>query len=115
MIIQVALLLFIVFVVSRIAVRFRAGDMTGREFGIWLVFWLVVATAILIPQQTDVIARMVGVERGADLLVYISVIVLFFVVFKVSVKLEKLDRTLTKIVRDDAIVHHQEPTQTKHE
>jgi hypothetical protein len=102
MIIQVAILIFIIFVLTRVAARFGRGDITGREFGIWLIFWLLVGTATVLPKSTDVVAQAVGVERGADLLVYLSVIVLFFVIFKVLVRLERLDREITKLVRGEA-------------
>ena len=64
--------------------------------------------AALVPKETDVIAQFVGVERGADLLVYLSILVLFFTVFKIIVKLEKIDRDITKIVRETAIKKNEE-------
>jgi len=68
MIIKAAILLFILYVLSRVSVRFRRGDITGREFGVWIIFWLLVAAATLWPQGTDILAQAVGVGRGADLL-----------------------------------------------
>lgn len=106
MIIKFFILLFIFFVLSRTFIRFKTKDITIQEFIIWSIFWSAVAIATLVPQQTDTLARLVGVERGADLLVYISIIVLFFVVFKIVVKLEKIDRDITKIVRQQALNDH---------
>jgi small membrane protein len=103
MIIQVVILIFIVFVISRVLLRFRAGDITSRELIVWLVFWLAVGAAVLLPQRTDVIAQWVGVERGADLMVYLSIIVLFFVLFKILVRMERIERDITKAVRNEAL------------
>ena len=103
MIIKIAILLFVVFVLYRTFLRFQHKDITGRELAVWVILWLMVGGATIYPQQTDVLAQAVGVERGADLLVYISIIVLFFVVFKVIVKLEKIDRDITAVVRHTAI------------
>ena len=103
MIIKTVIILFILFVLWRTFLRFRKEDITGREFFIWLIFWLLVAAATLVPQKTDIIAQWLGVERGADLLVYLSIIVLFFVVFRIVVKLEKIDRDITKVVRKTAL------------
>ena len=103
MIIKIFLLIFILFVLSRIFFRFRAGDITSRELTIWVIFWLLVALAVAVPQQTDTIAQFLGVSRGADLLVYLSILVLFFIVFKIIVKLEKIDKNITKIVRSTAL------------
>jgi len=101
--IKIIIIAFILFILWRTFIRFRRRDITGREFGIWAIFWLMVAIAALIPQQTDVVARSLGVERGADLLVYISIIVLFFIIFRIIVKLEKIDKDVTAVVRDKAL------------
>jgi hypothetical protein len=103
MIIKILILLFIIFVLWRTVLRSKAGDITYREFIIWFVFWLLVATATVVPKKIDILAQLIGVERGADLLVYLSIIVLFFIVFKIIVKLEKIDRNITKIVRQTAL------------
>ncbi len=103
MIIKLVITVFIIFVVSRISLRFKKNDITLREFLIWLLFWVLVAAATWVPKKTDVIAQFLGVERGADLLVYVSIIVLFFIVFKLLTKIEKIDRDVTKIVREIAL------------
>jgi len=96
-------LLFVVFVVLRAAYRYFKKEIRGRELIVWLIFWAAVGMAILTPQTIDPLAQRVGVERGADLLLYISVLVLFYVVFKIMVKLENIDRQITKIVRQVAL------------
>lgn len=107
MIIQIIIIIFILFVLSRVIYRFKRGEITSRELVIWLVFWLLVAGAVVMPKKTDVISQWLGVERGADLLVYLSIIVLFFIVFKIIVKLEKIDKDITKIVRETALKRKQ--------
>lgn len=103
MIIKVVIIAFVVFVLYRTFLRFKQRDITGRELSIWTVFWLLVAGATLAPQQTDLVAKVVGVGRGADLLVYLSIIALFFLVFRIIVKLEKIDKDVTEVVRNTAI------------
>ena len=103
MIIKAIIILFIFFVLWRTVLRFKKGDITSRELTIWTIFWLFVAGATLVPKQTDIIAQWLGVERGADLLVYSSIITLFFIVFRIIVKLEKIDRDITKVVREKAL------------
>lgn len=103
MIIQIALFIFILYVCSRIIIRYRSSDVTGRELTLWLVFWFLVALAVVFPHKTDRLAQFVGVERGADLLVYISIIALFFIGFKIIVRLEKIDRAITTVVRRTAL------------
>jgi hypothetical protein len=103
MMIKIILISFIVFVIWRTGVRYQKNDITGREFLVWLVFWGAAAVATLVPKKTDIIAQWLGVSRGADLLVYLSIAVLFFLVFKIIVKLERIEREITKLVRDKAL------------
>ena len=111
MIIKIFIILFILFVLSRIILRFKQGDITSRELVIWLVFWCLVAVVVITPKQTDVIAQFLGVGRGADLLFYLSILVLFFIVFKIIVKLEKIDRDITKVVCEIALEQENKKTQ----
>ena len=101
--IKAIIILFILFVLWRTILRFRQGDITFRELIIWVIFWFLVSVAALVPKKTDVVAQWLGVERGVDLLIYISIVVLFFIVFKIIVKLEKIDRDITQIVRTTAL------------
>ncbi len=54
-------------------------------------------------RKTDLIASFFGVEKGADLAIYISILLLFYLMFKVLVKVEELDKNITKIVREIAL------------
>ena len=103
MIIKVIIIAFVAFVLWRTFIRFRKSEITIQEVVIWSVFWLLVVGVTLVPQQTDTISQYLGVERGADLLVYLSVITLFFLVFRIIVKLEKIDKDITKVVRNTAL------------
>lgn len=103
MFIKVLILAFIAFALWRTALKYRQSEITGRELSIWAVFWLLVGLAALAPKKTDIIAQWLGVARGADLLVYLSIIALFFLVFRIIVKLEKMDRDITKVVRKNAL------------
>lgn len=100
MLIQIIILVFILFVLSRTILRFKKGDITLKELIGWFLFWLIVMAAVIWPKNTDVLAKLVGVSRGADLLVYLSIVVIFFVIFKIIVKLQKIDKEITKIVRE---------------
>ena len=105
MIIKSVIILFIIFVLWRTFIRFKQRDITSRELIIWAIFWSLVAVATIVPKKTDTFAQWLGVERGADLLVYISIIVLFFMVFKIIVKLEKIDRDITGVVRNVSLAN----------
>jgi len=103
MYIKFIIIAFAVFALSRAFIRYKNEEIRFREFFIWGVFWLLVVSASLYPKTTDIIAKYLGVERGADLFVYLSIIILYFIVFKVLLHLKKIDREITDVVRKIAL------------
>ena len=103
MIIEIILVLFIIFVLIRAALRFRKKEISARELIIWIVFWILVGVAAVLPQTTNFLADKVGVGRGLDLVLVIGVVVLFYLIFRVLVKIRYLDKTITEVTRKTAI------------
>lgn len=83
--------------------KFKKGELSLKEFILWAVLWLIIIIATISPKTTDIAANFLGVGRGYDLSVYISIIVLFYLMFRIMVKIDKMDRNITKIVREVAI------------
>jgi small membrane protein len=75
-------------------------------FHIVTVFLLLVsgAVAVITPQTTDHVAQFVGVERGADLIVYLSIVAIFFVLIHYYTKFTELQRNVTHLAREIAIL-----------
>ena len=72
-------------------------------FGFWAFFWVIASVVTLLPQTTTVAARLVGVGRGADFVLYLSVIALFYLIFRLFVKIEDLELEITRLVRKLAL------------
>ncbi|MCK5460309.1 DUF2304 family protein [Candidatus Parcubacteria bacterium] len=103
MLIQFIIILFSLFAISRLRSKLKAKEIDVKEFYLWLPFWAVTIIATVWFRKTDIIAKFFGVEKGADLAVYISIIVLFYLLFKLIVKIKKIERDITKITRELAI------------
>ena len=101
--IQILFLLVICIVIGKLIVRFKKNDIKVLEFVLWLLFWLIAFIIILLPQTTSFLARVLGIGRGADLVIYISLIILFYIAFRISVRLEKIERNIAKIIRKIAL------------
>lgn len=69
----------------------------------WSLLWVVAGIVILLPQTATFVANFFGVGRGSDFVLYGSVIVLFLLIFKIFVALDQYERTLTELVRRDAL------------
>jgi hypothetical protein len=75
-------------------------------FHIVTVFGLLAAGAIAVisPATTDDVAKVVGVGRGADLVTYISIVAILFVLVHYYTKFVELQRNLTQLAREMAIL-----------
>ena len=74
-------------------------------FDIFLLL-LLIATAtvfVLFPDLSNDIAHKLGVGRGADLVFYTSILILWFVIMKLYARIRRLEQTITQIVRKDAL------------
>ncbi len=101
--IQVLLLLLVLFGLSRVYLKYREKNLSSFWMISWTIFWIAVAVVVVRPELTTRIAHRVGIGRGADLAVYVAVLVLFLLVFRITVALGKIERTITKIVREIAL------------
>jgi hypothetical protein len=75
----------------------------------WLTVWIGAAVVILNPEWTRVVAEVLGIARGADLVFYCAILAMFIGFFLVYAKLRRLDSTLTRIVRALAIEEARPP------
>ncbi len=62
------------------------------------------AVAVVIPQETDRIAQFVGVGRGADLIVYLAIVAVLFVLVHYFAKFVELEHKVTQLTRELAIL-----------
>lgn len=102
LLIQYILVLAIVLILLQTLNKFRAKNISLREFLFWVIFWLTVAAAILMPKATDFLAKYLGVGRGADLVVYASLIFVFYMIFRLFAHQQKIEGDISKIVEEIA-------------
>lgn len=99
-------LLFTVFAVFALTAVFKKqqGQLLGTFSGwFWVLFWIVADAFVWWPNATNTLAHAFGIGRGADLITYVSVIVLFYLVFQLHIKIESIGREVTQVIRDRAI------------
>jgi len=68
-----------------------------------LVFFFISAYLIIFPEQSDIIANLLDIKSGVNLVVYISVSILFLFMVSIYAKVKRQDRTLTKLIRMRAL------------
>ena len=103
MIVPILVTIFVAFAVSRVFLRLRAGDMSLGEFLFWLGIWGAIEIIVWVPKVLDKIASQIGIGRGIDAVVYGSVVLLFYLVYRVYVKAEFVEHEITSLVRKLAL------------
>jgi small membrane protein len=69
----------------------------------WVLLWVAAAISIAAPGILAVVARFLGIGRGADLVMYLSILVMFIGFFVMYLRYRRLNDQLTEIVRHLAI------------
>jgi hypothetical protein len=103
MLIQIFVTFLVIIAFGNIFFRFYKAHLGRNEFLFWLVFWLVVLILVWNPQMTNHLASFLGVGRGADAVFYLSIVLLFYIVFRLYAKLENLESKLSELVKKIAL------------
>jgi len=101
--VQIILFLFVLFAASRAVLQFRGGTIRFGALTFWLMIWIVALIAIFYPEETTRFARILGIGRGVDVVVYASIAILFYLVFRLHVYIENLRTEISRLIREVAI------------
>lgn len=101
--IQLILLIFIIFAASRALMQFRGGNIRFGALVFWLSIWVLALLAIFYPEETTVLAQFAGIGRGVDIILYVSIAILFYLVFRLHVYLEDLRSQIASLIREISI------------
>lgn len=101
---QLIALIIILFFVARLIILKKKNKIASGEFGFWLVFWFVAGVSVMSLKWLDRFVADLGFSASAiNILVYLAVIVLFYMNFRLRLKVEKMDRDITRIARKIAL------------
>ena len=101
--IQILITLFVLFALLRTVRQIRAGHLSVLWGAVWTLFWLVVITFVFLPETTQLLANLLGVGRGVDLVIYVAIVALFYLLFKLFVKIESVEQEISTLVRKIAL------------
>lgn len=97
---QIIALIIILFFVLRLINEKSTKKISRNEFSLWLIFWLFSATAVILIKQIDRLVAFLGFSgSGINFLIYLAVLGLFYLVFRLRLSIAKLDQNLTEVAR----------------
>lgn len=108
MYLQILVTIFIAFILFKLFVQKQKNKISLLSFLIWVFLWFIILIVFWLPDSTSYLAAWLGIGRGADLVVYISILVIFYMLFRIFVRISKIEQEITKVVRDEAIKNAKE-------
>jgi len=110
--IQILLSIFLVFAASRVVLRVKEGNISFGFFLFWFGLWILAGFAIINPGSTTYLAKQIGIGRGTDAVIYASLVLLFYLLFRTNVIIENLKHEITKLTTEIAIKEKKEDENT---
>lgn len=100
---QILFILFSLFAIGTVFKRKKEGLLSNIGAAFWSCFWVLADIVVLLPDSTTVFANKLGIGRGTDLITYVAMAIIFFVLFRLHVKLHEIQRDITTVVREKAL------------
>lgn len=96
-------LAFSVFAISRVFLRYKSRNETLGEFLFWSLLWIAVIVFSIQPQWTTTVAQFLGIARGADFVFLSGTIVLMYLLFRLYIKVDNIDKDITRLIVKSAL------------
>ncbi len=92
------------FYLVRVTLQFRANERSATSLVVWLIFWVTIIVLAVIPNPISFkIAKLLGFKSNINAVIFVALGWLFLIVFYLSSSIDRLDKQLTKIVREMAL------------
>ena len=99
-----AALIIILFFLSRTYWQKKRNKISKNEFLFWFIFWFAAGVFIIFIKKIDAFVAKLGFSSsGIDILSYLSIPIILYLIFKIMIKIEKIEKNITEIVRNISI------------
>lgn len=88
--------------------QFKKDSFSNMVVSLWLLIWLAIIIITLFPDLTTVVANIFGIGRGLDSVYIISILFLFYIIFKLYNMVEKEKKRINELVSELALKENDE-------
>lgn len=101
---QAIAVIIVLFFVFRLMGQKKKNSISRTEFYLWLFFWMSSVAIIVFIKKIDSLVAYLGFSSaGIDVLLYLAIAVLFYLLFRTRIKMEKIEKDITTLVRKISI------------
>ena len=101
--IQLLLIAFVLFALAKVIQKYTQRGMPVLQFVSWVLIWVAAAIIISFPDTTSFLAHILGIGRGADLILYTGLLIAFYLIFRIHLTLDRLEQEITEVIRAIAL------------
>lgn len=106
--IQILITLVSCYIIVKAFQNARKKNVSFSMAFVWSLFWIAMIVLVWQPQLTDTLAAYLRVGRGADAVFYLALVLIFYLLFKIFVRLEHMNTEITTLVREIAILEREQ-------
>ena len=70
---------------------------------LWTLFWCTIGYVAVEPRSLQVLSSITGIKRNEYAAVFTAIVILFFIVFYMILRIEALEQRIVKITRERAL------------
>jgi small membrane protein len=100
---QSLLLAFVLAALAKVLYSYKQRRMAPLDFLFWGLVWIGTASIIIFPDATSFLAHFLGIGRGADLIMYLSLLISSYLIFRLHLALARLEQAIMALVRAIAL------------
>lgn len=103
---KLLIIFFIIFASSRVVLRYKNKEISYSGFILWLCVWAATLLAVILPDLSGKFAKIIGIGRGVDSAFFLAILLLFYLTFRLYIKLDKIDRDITTLTTESSKKFH---------
>lgn len=109
---QIFSILFTLLVVIKSYLDYRAKRESLTMMIFWVVTWLAISSIAFFPHLVENVLGSAKSRGGVGTILSIGLIFIYFVIYRIYVKADRIEKQLNKLIRDESL-HSVKVTQTK--
>ncbi len=105
---QIILLIISILCILLGIYRYKNDYFSTSVFSLWTIVWIIIVIVTLFPAVTTQFANLFGIGRGLDSVYIVSIIFLFYIVFKLYNKMEQQKKRINELVSQMALKENED-------
>lgn len=101
---------FTILIVAKSYLSYRARKESLTMTIFWIVTWLVITAVTFFPRLIDLIIDSQKAQGGIGTILGIGLIFIYFVIYRVYVKTDRVEKQLNQLIRNTALDQRSEKT-----